>query len=149
MKNFYKAEYKNEVALRSTENVYTTATFYDLGDVTFHSRADLAGKTSKYMGIVVATVPAIQITAVEYKAIKKMQKDAYAVLVAERQKDFAERNCEVMFFLDLADDAVISTGLYSTTKAWGFKKDFATRGYLGKGQIADLLAHLESTKAGE
>ena len=53
-----------------------------------------------------------------------------------------------MFFLDLADDAVIASGLYSTTKAWGYKKDFATRGYLGQGQIANLLAHLESTKVG-
>ena len=144
MKNFYKAEYKNEVALRSTDNSYTTATFYDAADTTFHSRPDLAGKATKWTGEVAAVVPAVQITAAEYKEIKKAQKAAHAKLVVERQKDFAERNCEIMFFLELEDDAVVSTHLYSSTKAYGFKKDFQTYGYLNKNQIADLFAYKAS-----
>jgi hypothetical protein len=148
MKNFYKAEYKGQVSLRSTANAYTTATFYDSSETTFHSRADLAGKATQWTGAVVAVVPAVQITAAEYKEIQKAKKAAGALVIAERQSEFAANNPEVMFFLDLADDAVIPSGLYCTTMALRYKKDFATFGYLGKGQIADLLAHLESTKAG-
>ena len=141
MKNFYKAEYNNEVSLRSTANYYTTATFYDTAETTFHSRPDLAGKATKWTGAVAAVVPAIQISVSEYKEIQKAQKAAWALVIADRAAEFAANNSEVMFFLDLADDVQIQSGAYSTTKAWGFKKDFAARGYLGKGQIADLLAY--------
>jgi hypothetical protein len=141
MKNFYKAQYKNEVSLRSTANAYTTATFYVETETTFHSRPDLAGKATQWTGAVAAVVPAVQITAAEYKEIQKAQKAAWALVVAERKTEFAANNSEVMFFLDLSDDVKIPSGLYSTTKAWGYKKDFATRGYLNRGQIADLLAY--------
>jgi hypothetical protein len=144
MKNFYKAEYKNEVALRSTANTYTTATFYDAADTTFHSRPDLAGKATQWTGVVAAVVPAVQITAAEYKEIQKAQKAAWALVIAERQADFIANNSDVMFFVELADDVKISTGLNSTRTALGFKKDFATYGYLNNGQIADLMAHKAS-----
>jgi hypothetical protein len=144
MKNFYKAEYKNEVALRSTANTYTTATFYDAADTTFHSRPDLAGKATQWTGVVAAVVPAVQITAAEYKEIQKAQKAAWALVVAERQADFIANNSDVMFFVELADDVKISTGINSTRLAVGFKKDFATRGYLSNGQIEDLMAHKAS-----
>ena len=145
MKNFYKAEYKNEVALRSTANTYTTATFYDAADTTFHSRPDLAGKATQWTGVVAAVVPAVQITAGEYKEIQKAQKAAWALIVAERQAEFAVNNSEIMFFLELQDDVRMpADSAGSSRSVLGLKDNFANRGYLAEGQIADLIKYKAS-----
>jgi hypothetical protein len=142
MKNFYKAEYKNEISLRSTANIYTSATFYEASETTFHSRVDLAGKATKWTGVVAAVVPAVQITAAEYKEIQKAQKAAWALVVAERQAEFASNNIEIMFFLELENSVKLPADAAGSSRSViGIKETFASRGFLAESQIADLIAY--------
>lgn len=75
MKNYYKAEYKGHTFVRTSARDYTNATIYVFEDGTtyasWQSRPDLAGKRLNGYRDATAVVPAIQITAAEYKATVK------------------------------------------------------------------------------